>query len=52
VRAVLESAGVTDILTKTLGTSNPRNVVHAVMAGLLELQEPEDRLSELGRRRS
>jgi len=52
VRAVLESAGVSDILTKTLGTNNPRNVVHAVMAGLQELQEPEARLAELGRRRS
>jgi len=52
VRAVLESAGVSDILTKTLGTNNPRNVVHAVMAGLRELQEPDERLAELGRRRS
>jgi small subunit ribosomal protein S5 len=52
VRAVLESAGVSDILTKTLGTNNPRNVVHAVMAGLGDLQEPEVRLAELGRRRS
>ncbi|MFP6623862.1 MAG: 30S ribosomal protein S5 [Myxococcota bacterium] len=52
VRAVLESAGVSDILTKTLGTNNPRNVVHAVMAGLQDLQDPEARLAELGRRRS
>ena len=52
VRAVLESAGVSDILTKTLGTNNPRNVVHAVMAGLDDLQDPEARLAELGRRRS
>ena len=52
VRAVLETAGVSDILTKTLGTNNPRNVVHAVMAGLLGLEEPDLRLAELGRRRS
>ncbi len=52
VRAVLESAGVSDILTKTLGTNNPRNVVNAVMSGLQELQEPEQRLAELGRRLS
>ncbi|MFP6630597.1 MAG: 30S ribosomal protein S5 [Myxococcota bacterium] len=52
VRAVLESVGVSDILTKTLGTNNPRNVVHAVMAGLRDLQDPEARLAELGRRRS
>jgi small subunit ribosomal protein S5 len=52
VRAVLETAGVHDILTKTLGTNNPRNVVNAVMAGLQELREPEERLAELGRVRS
>ena len=52
VRAVLESVDVSDILTKTLGTNNPRNVVHAVMAGLRDLQDPEARLAELGRRRS
>ena len=52
VRAVLETAGVSDILTKTLGTNNPRNVVNAVMTGLQELQDPEERLAELGRVRS
>jgi len=51
VRAVVESAGVHDILTKTLGTSNPRNVVNAVMAGLQQLRDPEERLAELGRTR-
>ena len=52
VRAVVETAGVHDILTKTLGTNNPRNVVNAVMQGLQSLRAPEDRLAELGRRAS
>lgn len=51
VRAVVESAGVHDILTKTLGTNNPRNVVNAVMQGLDQLRDPEERLAELGRAR-
>lgn len=34
VRAVVEAAGITDLLAKSLGTSNPINVVHATVAGL------------------
>ena len=52
VRAVVESAGVHDILTKTLGSNTPHNVVNAVMAGLLQLRDPEERLRELGRKAS
>lgn len=37
VRPVLEVAGVTDILTKSLGTSNQHNVIHATVAALKQL---------------
>ncbi len=48
VRAVLEGAGVRDVLTKTLGTNNPNNVVRATMTALSELRDPEERKRELG----
>jgi len=41
VRAVLEAAGVENILTKIIGTTNPHNVVKATMKALTELISPE-----------
>ena len=46
VRAVLECAGISDVLAKSLGTSNPINVVHATVAALKALREPS-KIAEL-----
>ena len=42
VRAIMELAGVTDVITKSLGTSNAMNIVKATAEGLKNMQNPEE----------
>ncbi|PYV09211.1 MAG: 30S ribosomal protein S5 [Acidobacteria bacterium] len=49
VRAVVAAAGVQNVLTKSLGTTNPHNVVKATMDALLKLRTPDEVASVRGR---
>ena len=49
VRAVVEAAGIRDVLSKILGTSNPHNVVHATVAALQSLESVADVAGRRGR---
>lgn len=48
VRAVLECAGIHDVLSKSLGTDNAINIVHATVAGLKDLKRPEEIAAKRG----
>jgi len=51
VRAILQAAGVANVYTKSLGTTNPHNVIRATMAALLQLRDrkpPESATAEGG----
>ncbi len=48
VRAVLEAAGIHDVLSKSLGSDNAINIVHATIAGLKSLKRPEEIAAKRG----
>ncbi|MCL0093200.1 30S ribosomal protein S5 [Dehalococcoidia bacterium] len=52
VRAVVESAGIRDIVSKSQGSPNPINVVQATIRALSELKDPKEELAKRGKERN
>ena len=48
VRAIVDAAGIQDILTKSIGSNNPHNVVKATMDGLIQMKSPEEIMKNRG----
>lgn len=48
-RAIVEVAGIKDILTKCIGTSNPHNVIHATVNALQQLRDPSESAKNRGK---
>lgn len=48
-RAIVEVAGIQDILTKCIGTSNPHNVIHATVNALQQLRDPHEAARRRGK---
>jgi len=51
VRAVMEAAGIHDVLTKSLGSRNPLNMVRATFEGMSRLESPEQIATRRGKKR-